>query len=381
MNKCAQLAKGYEVSLADSPEIDPEIDPELSRVLKEQLDNAIASAEVNMAFLDVRVAGRVFQVGREMDPELLEAVVHSGLGRTQIVVSDVDSDPRVPLSWQGRGVGACASMPLLVDNRVCGAVHVFDKSSRSFDDSQIEALSDIAYIIGKRLERFLGPEMEERRESLMRRAVSPAFAELRNALVPLNLGTSDLRMVASDMQALINEVSESQSEDHLVAGRAYEDLLSLIEEMSRASDRVREVVMVVEGIWGEGGRNIVLKEILDTSAGLALHSTRLVGGVNMPEVPREYSVKARRSVVVAGLSLLLSRAAEIDSSNVMEVTPLNLELEVHTDFFLLHVMGKNMSVEECQKVASEVEMLLLGDLDLSVDTNGNTVVMRLSRVS
>lgn len=368
--------------MSDGPRtLSAESDSQLGRTLKEQLHNAMACAESSMAFLDVHVAGHVFQFDESMSADTMEAVLLSGFGRSQIVVTDVHSDPRVPMSWQGRGIGAYVGMPVEVDNRVSGALHILDLDVREFSDAQVDALSDIAYIIGKRLERFLGPEMEERRESLMRRAVSPAFAELRNALVPLNLGTSDLRMVASDMRALVMEVSESQTEDHLIAGRAYEDLLSLIDEMSRASDRVREVVMVVEGIWGEGGRNIMLREILETSAGLALHSTRLVGGVEIPEVPRQYSVKARRSVVVAGLSLLLSRAAEIDSNNVMEVTPLKMELEVRSDYFLLHVQGKNMSAEECHGVAAEVEMLLLGDQDLSVDTIGNTLVMRLSRCS
>ncbi len=353
----------------------------LKLMLREQLEGARSSAVAPMAFLSVQVAGRPLRLDLGMQREQEEAFTQLCKVAKPVGERETESYNRVSQRWQDKGIGSYLMAPVWVDNRLAGALYVVDGLPREFDELQVEAVVDIAYIVGKRLERFLGPEREERRESLMRRAVSPAFAELRNALVPLNLGTSDLRMVADDLKPLMHRISDSKDDDDTLAGRAYEDLLSLIDEISRASERVREVVMVVEGLWGEGGRNVVLRELLDTSAGLALHSTRLVGGVEIPDVPAEFSVRARRSVAVAGLSLLLSRAAEVDASNVTEVCPLTMKIDTHADYFVLRVSGKNMLQDECEQIAVEVEMLLLGDHDLTVSTKGTEIAMRLTRRS
>lgn len=353
----------------------------LRRILKEQLEGARAACSAPMALLSVDLLGSDIRIALGMNPELVDAIAESGHGTRLMIVDDVDNDPRVPATWIGQGIGASLSMPVCVDDRYIGSLHVVDSRSREWTDSEAEAITDIAYIIGKRLERFLGPEREERRESLMRRAVSPAFAELRNALVPLNLGTADLRMASADLYPVIQKIATSVAAEDEAAAMAYEDLVSLIEEISRASSRVREVVMVVEGLWGEGGRSVVLNDLLRSAAGLALHSTRLVGGVKMPEAPLELSIHARRSVAVAGLSLLLSRAAETNANGVTAVTPLSVELEIDPSWFFVRVRGENLNSEECELITLEVDMLLLGDRDMSVSVEDCEIAMRLTRRS
>lgn len=373
MAKTAQLERTPE----EPP--DPQCDLELLRALKEQLESARAVSLAPMVMLKVTLTGRPLRLHIGMSVEQAQAVEDSGLGRQEVMLDDVKSDPRAPDFLAALGLGAIMSTPIVIDERFVGALHVADTRVRDFSHGQSESIAEIAHIISKRLEYFLGPEREERRESLMRRAVSPAFAELRNALVPLNLGTSDLRIVAADLLPLVNRISSSCDEEDKVAARAYEDLASLIEEIARASARVREVVMVVEGMWGEGGRNQSLGDLLQVAGGLALHSTRLVGGVDLPKVPPEYSVRARRSVAVAGLSLMLSRAAESNVSGVGEVTSLGVELVVEQECFTLQVCGKNLSAEDCGRIGAEVEMLLLGDTDLSVHVEHDQICMRLTR--
>ncbi len=357
----------------------PGCDPQLARALREQFESAQSSTFCPVVMLCLDMHGTPLRLQMGSTDEACDIIADSGFGAQQVIVTDLENDPRVPGTWRGLGFGAGISMPIEVDARQMGVLHVLDVRSRDFPESHCEAVSDIAYIIGKRIEAFLGPEREERRESLMCRAVSPAFAELRNALVPLNLGTSDLRIVAADLLPVVSGLAGSANSDESAAAVAYEDLVALIEEISRASERVREVVMVVEDLWGEGGRSLTLSEILKTASGLALHSTRLVGGLTIPVVSSVYSIRGRRSVAVAGLSLLLSRAAEANASGVTEVTPLVIEIVIEETYFEVQVQGDSLGEDERANIASEVENLLLGDQDLAASSVGEKLCFRFTR--
>ncbi len=354
-------------------------DPQLARALREQFESAMASTSTAVVVLAVNLVGSPLRAHMGAAADDCEAICESGFGTQQVIVADLENDPRVPSTWRGRGFGASLSTPIEVHQRHVGVLHLLSPETREFSEAHCEAVADISYIIGRRLEKFLGPEREERRESLMCRAVSPAFAELRNALVPLNLGTSDLRIVAADLSPIIRRLEGSSEEDDKAATVAYDDLVALIEEISRAATRVREVVMVVEDLWGEGGRVLMLSEILSTAAGLALHSTRLVGGVTMPEVPTSHSIVGRRSVAVSSLSLLLSRAAEANASGVTSVTPLEVQLVTHDEYYEVHVKGQNLGDEDIQSISEEVDDLLLGDCDLAVSHDETTLSFRFTR--
>ncbi len=354
-------------------------DPHLGRSLHEQFESALSSTHCSGVILGVDLIGSPLTARQGVGEEDCEAIVASGFGTQQVIVSDIENDPRVPSTWRGRGFQSSLSVPVEVHGRDVGVLHVLDTNSRDFTEEHCEALADISYIVGKRIEKFLGPEREERRESLMCRAVSPAFAELRNALVPLSLGTSDLRIVAADLKPIITKLADSGEPDDVAATIAFDDLVALIDEISRAATRVREVVMVVEDLWGEGGRVLMLGEILNTAAGLALHSTRLVGGVVMPGVAAGHSIVGRRSVAIAGLSLLLSRAAEANACGVTSVTPLDVKVVEEDDFFAVQVIGTNLDEEDLEKICAEVDDLLLGDQDLQVAIDDTALWFRFTR--
>lgn len=354
-------------------------DPRLGRALREQFESAMACTGTTVVVLAVNLLGTPLRAHMGASADDRDAISESGFGTQQVIVTDLENDPRVPSTWRGRGLGASLSTPIEVHQRHVGVLHILDVKPREFSEPHCEAVADISYIIGRRLEKFLGPEREERRESLMCRAVSPAFAELRNALVPLNLGTSDLRIVAADLSPVIGRITDSTDEDDKAALIAFDDLVALIEEISRAATRVREVVMVVEDLWGEGGRVLMLSEILNTAAGLALHSTRLVGGVTMPGVPTGHSIVGRRSVAVSSLSLLLSRAAEANASGVTSVTPLVVEVVTDEQWFVVHVTGENLSEDELIRISEEVDDLLLGDQDLHVSYTTDRLLFRFTR--
>lgn len=379
MTDCYHMANTAqrEQTLEEPP--DPGCDLELMRALTELLERARAASFTSMVMLKVTLSGRSLRHRIGMSADQAQAVEDSGLGRQEVMLDDVEGDPRAPDFPTALGIGAIMSTPIVIAERFVGALHVADTRVRDFSHCHSAPVTEIAHIIGKRLERFLGPEREERRESLMRRAVSPAFAELRNALVPLSLGASDLRIVAADLLPLVTRISDSVDKEDAAAVQAYEDLASLIEEISRASVRVRDVALVIEGIWGEGGRSQSLGDLLQIAGGLALHSTRLVGGLDLPDVAPEYSVRARRSVAVAGLSLMLSRAAEANASGVTAVTPLAVKLVVAQPFFTVHVSGKNLDAEDRERIGAEVEMLLLDDCDLAVSVEHDRICLRLIR--
>ncbi|MCP4445603.1 MAG: GAF domain-containing protein [Myxococcales bacterium] len=356
-------------------------DPRLARALREQLEDALSSTHCSIVMLGLDLVGSPLRAQMGATADDCEAIIESGFGTQQVIMTDLENDPRVPSSWRGRGFGASLSTPIEVDHRHIGVLHVLDTRSRDFSESHCEAIADIGYIIGKRVEKFLGPEKEERRESLMCRTVSPAFAELRNALVPLNLGTSDLRIVAADLSPVVSKLSSSSEAEDVAATVAFDDLVALIEEISRASSRVREVVMVVEDLWGEGGRTLMLGDVLRTAASLALHSTRLVGGVTMPDVSSAHSIVGRRSVAVAGLSLLLSRAAEANASGVTTVTPLLVDVVENVEYFEVRIQGENLGADEVDAIASEVDDLLLGDEDLEVLLDALVLCLRYTRAN
>lgn len=356
-------------------------DPHLARAIREQFESALSCTYCSAVILGGELVGTPLRARLGVGTDDCEAIVESGFGTQHVIVADLDNDPRVPSIWRGRGFHASLSTPIEVHGRQVGVLHLLDDKARDFTEEHCEAVADIVYIIGKRIEKFLGPEREERRESLMCRAVSPAFAELRNALVPLNLGTSDLRIVAADLAPVVAKLKDSEDTEDTTAVVAFDDLVALIEEISRAATRVREVVMVVEDLWGEGGRVLMLSEILTTAAGLALHSTRLVGGVEMPSVAAGHSIVGRRSVAVAGLSLLLSRAAEANASGVTSVTALDVQVNEEGGFFAVQVQGDNLDEDDLEKIAAEVDDLLLGDDDLNVTLEGSVLSIRFTRAA
>lgn len=331
-----------------------------------------------MALLCLRLRARPLFLRLGVKDAMANAIATSELNQP-LIMSDVRNDPLAPSEWLANGVAASVSVPVTVDKCGVGCLHVIDEEARPFTTEHVDGVLAAAQDIGRRLEHFLGPERDERRESLMRRAVSPVLAELRNALVPLKLGTGDLLIVADELAPLVESVKESTREEDLAAVHSYQDLVDLVGEIGRATMRVREVAAAVEGLWGEGGRNVAANDVLASAAGLAYHSTRLVGGITMPEVSATISVHARRSVAAASLGLVLSRAAEANVS--VDVSPLIVRPQITDESFTVRVSGQNLSPDASKRIAEETRALLLGDRNIEVGIDGSEIILDFARSS
>jgi len=179
--------------------------------------------------------------------------------------------------------------------------------------------SGIRYDSGLRRQTGVTPGCD-----LLNRAASPAIAEMRNAITPLRANFFAARHMVKTL---------AKSGDQ--AAQTLEDLEAALAEQEAACVRLQRTLSALDRLLTHAHEMARLDEVIDAAAHLALHRTKVVGGVEWSAVPHEPVRTARPlavSVMVAAhailASKLLARGAMGGLFGTVHVSEVSIDLEL-----------------------------------------------------
>ncbi len=212
-------------------------------------------------------------------------------------------------------------VPVRLNRRTVGALCVLNKTEIHLDEKSKVRLEELAARASVRLQEL----RDEVRisEPLLKAAIRPAFAEVRNLMNALKLGTEVLAISLAEIQPILGLL------ERIASGRERQEFLlkclPLLQDslanhldltkdcaaLMDASRRVSEMVGSLEkAVIEQRGSRIELAEALRESENLARHVTEAAGGVRYRGPLPAVQVRLRDKFLINLLALSLSFIAE-----------------------------------------------------------------------
>jgi hypothetical protein len=266
----------------------------------------------------------------DRDLSFCQFVVRDG---TPFEVTDAVADSRVPQGLVDRyGIRAYLGMPVTADGEVVGSLCVIDTASRPFSDIERAALVALSDRVSERLSE-LAHSVGSQPSDLEVSALTPAFAEVRNLMVPLTSGVRLAQVLSAELAPVARLADASVTDEE--RGRALSSLsgtLAAIDELAGIHDDIaaaaaslsRQVFALEQASLNprdDGDCETICRAAIE----LAHHVTKLVGGVRFEQADTlsiatntasairlvaaalgEVSAAARRDLVQSGIDLAVS---------------------------------------------------------------------------
>jgi len=321
------LGDGFDARLEalSGETLSPELDDRLQAIVAEAA--SIVGAPIALVSLVLRRT-QFFRAHHGL-PEDLEAVraTDRDVSFCQLVVRDqrtlvveeAASDERVPHDLVSRyGIRAYAGEPVRVGDTVVGSLCAIDLRPRAFSPEELAALVALALRASERLTELAG--VPRLRLDLAQKASLPLFAELRNALAAVDPSLALARVAHAEVAAVVRlEAYRAQADAPPLASGALEqarlaitDLGASIEDVDQSMARVCDGLLGLEDLLAAGDEGAVtLRDAMTSAQQLALHRTKVIGGLRVELPPGEVRLRATRSVAVSVLAVALARTAEI----------------------------------------------------------------------
>jgi hypothetical protein len=284
------------------------------------------------------------------------------------------------------GMRAYVGVPLRMQGRVLGALCVLDTKPRADPDDFIEKLERLAQLAGRRLAELSGKAPTP--GNLISHAAEPAFAEIRNLLSSVVANAAYGRMVAGDLEPLVDLLSQA------IEGRLPPTELERAESaLPHAIEAQRELAFAFAELES------VAKKLIDTVGGLektvasrtsyehtvgeaveaatlaAHHFTKLVGGVRWapfpPSLDRKLSPSWMGLVVSIGLQELAGRLGSTAQEGI------DAQVIDHGTSLSVVLGAPRLSEAECKEIAGELSFLLSSVASLEVSAEGSSIRLRL----
>lgn len=240
------------------------------------------------------------------DTSFCQFVVRDG---APVRIGDAAGDPTLPQGLVAAyGIRSYLGVPIHLDGQALGSLCVVDTEPRDFDDAEVATLVEIAARVDQRLAE-LAADRAGRPLPMIRDAVSPVFADLRNQLIPLQFGAEEVRIAAFELTAFVTAVQ-------MGADRPY--LMRNLADTVAATARLRESADMIQGAAARVLSNIEAleraashtwdrpsaRDVVDTASALAAHMTRTLGGV-------EWEIVGGESVVLLPLPIASAALASV----------------------------------------------------------------------
>jgi GAF domain-containing protein len=250
----------------------------------------------------------------DRDASFCQFVVRDG---RRFEVTHASADGRVPQELVERyGIEAYLGEPVTIGGAVVGSLCVIGTEPRTFTDDDRAALTALAARVTRRLGELSQRERATSR-ALIARAAAPAFAEVRNIMGSLVLNAQAARIAAADarpLARLVREIPQGLAGGVAALGvlaeasRALETLATGVADIDEATGRLMRGIEALQALVRQGDRTLLVADVIDAASRIALHQTKLVGGVAWGPAPLQLRVRTPRmvavSVVAAGLGVL-----------------------------------------------------------------------------
>ena len=229
-----------------------------------------------------------------------------------LLVSHAATDERIPQDLVHRfGLESYVGVPVTIGDTVVGSMCGLDVVQRAFTPDDVAKLRVIAKQASSRLTELAS----EQRPSfeLLGKAATPALSDIRNALVVLVTAPGFISTAVTELESLAAlKEADLSDEARLRALGALPDVLSTLkdlrdaaQELGTAAKRVHKGVQGMESLLALRP-DTNLTSCLISAGRLAVHHTKLLGGVEWAHLPPMLQVLAPSAIVVAILTAALS---------------------------------------------------------------------------
>lgn len=267
-------------------------------------------------------------------------------------ISDLANVPDAPQElverWDYRGY---AGAPIRVSGIVVGSFDLYTREPRSWEREHLHQLRELAGRASTRLSRLALRALPHTR--LIGQALVPAFAELRNALMPL-YGWSPV----SETRGMTSST--------VLGTRA------AIDGVDRELRRVRETLGAIESLLGSRSSKVIVGDVVHDADCLSRHRTMLVGGV-------QWNVRAREDHLdVSGMTSTAVLAAGLSAIAQRMQSTRGIEAEVQrvggsVEFALSGALARD-AAEDCAATVAD----LAANAMIDVRASGGSVVIAMS---
>jgi hypothetical protein len=222
---------------------------------------------------DLELAG-----GTDRNVSMCQFVVRA---EAPVVVEDLRERPDLPQQLAvTHNLHSYAGVPLRIGDVVVGALCVLSDEKRATSPEVIARLEALSLRAGARLDVLRG----EDDRNLLQMATGPVFGELKNALSPVSVAGAALRLLAAEIAPLgralrAGELGQTALPVLRDATLAIDDIQELADELQHSASRVGEMVGLLESVLQRENSARALNDVLQTAQRMAVHATRVVGGV------------------------------------------------------------------------------------------------------
>jgi hypothetical protein len=252
----------------------------------------------------------------DRDASFCQFVVRDG---RRFEVTHASADDRVPKDLVAHyGIEAYLGEPVTIGGSVVGSLCVIGTEPRTFSDGDRTALSKLAARVTRRLGE-LSQRARVSSRSLIARAAGPAFGEARNILASLVPNAHAARIAVADVRPLARLVHgaplafagwAAAPAVLTEAAKALETVAALLADIEGSAERLVGTIDAMQSLVREGGKTQLVADVVDAASRLALHRTKLVGGVTWAPVAPELRVKTPRMIAVSVVAAALGVLAE-----------------------------------------------------------------------
>lgn len=318
----------------------------------------------------------------DRDASFCQFVVRDG---SRFEVHDARTDARVPKELVDRyGIQSYVGEPVRVGGVVVGSLCAIGTEPREFSDTDRVAMLRLAAKVSERLEE-LALRARATNRGLIAQAASPAFGEARNLLTMLKMNARMARVAAVDAAPIVElvrgmpaEVIESWPAFGCLteAVSAAESFREIVNDIDEAAQRLVGTFESLQALVADVTSNVCVAEVIDVASNLALHSTKLVGGVAWEPVAPQLRVSTPRMVAVSVLSSALSLFADAIGSRQ---AGLRGRVRCSGGEVLIELFAEGVGRELVSRCAAELAKLIDHDPHVGVAHNdGSCISVRLS---
>lgn len=303
--------------------------------------------------------------------------------RAAVVVPDVAANDGLPQTLtELYGVRAYAGVPLRVGEEVLGALCVLDTEPRTFTPEALARLEVFGRVVSERL-AALGQE-ERPSRSIQQRAVAPAFAELRNLLMPLTMLVTELQGLVEEVEPITRlggapELADMPSAIQVLqsAGASLDAMRDSLAELESAAAEIQGTVLAMEAATLGTPTGLPLSDPLDAAATLSHHATKLVGGLRYDRAATKVLVEGPRPAVTSGLASVFSTVAGHLTRRGTVPMGLDLGVEVEPRSVVLRLGWGAASAQVAQAVVQELatELAVATPLGLAAEGGGLRITL------
>jgi hypothetical protein len=248
---------------------------------------------------------------------------------------------------------------------------------RTFPPESLARLEVFGRVVAERL-IALGQE-ERPSRSIQQRAVAPAFAELRNLLMPLSMLVTELQGLVEEVEPITRlggaaELADLPAAIQVLqsAGASLDAMRGSLAELESAAAEIQSTVLAMEAATLGTPTGVPLSDPLDAAATLSHHATKLVGGLRYDRAATGVLVEGSRPAVTSGLASVFSTVAGHLARQGSTPMGLDLGIAVEARSVVLRLGWGAASSRVATAVAQELagELALVTPLALTAEGGG-----------